>query len=639
MPQTQLSSKLGSSNSVFDVKEEAKVKRSKFDFGMKNLTNIDIGGIYPIDFFQVFPNDDITLNVDYLLDTLPLAVPPMNNYRVRTHWYYCKMSALWKGWESFVTKGRSGTVDLQVPTISGEALDREYTCDGLSCRLSVPMGLSTFLGLPAKYVSDQTSSSDPIFLPYVSKGIRTLATNRITQGYSVLPFLMYQKIYRHNYAPIDLLQDNKIWFPDDLCEEWRIDYDGTNLKGALFIPKGNISDVIGDSDVGTFDTHFVPSVEDKVVNLLQLRYACFENDYFTKSKPWLVRGEETTIQSTLKFAFDKSDLVVPPGTPFGTYDTTLSTPYSIPDSYVPGYGVAQGHFTPVEAAKGKFALGFSVSGRNVTATASPANSFLNLLSSVPASSTLTANTLRNLIALSVYDERNAVAAGNYNSFTRAHWGTSPHSPDYEPLYLGGTSDVVSFGQVLQTSQSTDNSPLGTRAGLGSASGRSNVFHFSCRDFGFIMGVIIVSPEVVYEQGVGHEFTDIHQSDIYTPEFANLGFQPVLNREIFVTGDEGIDNGLFGYNARYSYLKQRRNRAGGLFSLPSDADKLFSAYVQSRQFAALPKLSAQFVSMSPNNVRRDFLSYTKQPAFNLQFASDVTLVRALPYQSTPNTFGF
>lgn len=655
MPQTQLSNRLGTNNTIFDVDEKPRVPRSRFDLSRKNMTTIDIGGIYPVDFFRVFPNDDISLSVDYLLDTLPLAVPPMNNYRVRTHWYFCKMSSLWKGWESFVTKGRSGKIELEIPTVSAWDLDAP---DAQGRLLTVPMGLCQYLGLQAKFVSKQTSSSTPVFLPYCQTlhAQQIANVNRLTTGYNILPFLMYQKIYRDNYAPVNLLSDNNVWFPDDLADEWRISYDADNVgslgednEGLYFIPKGKIS------DVNSVVSNFVPSVEDTVVDLRMLRYACFENDYFTSAKPWLVRGGEESTLDALG-GIDLSDKILPDGSVIlstsvsgdnGVAAIPSFTDVSLPSVY-DGHSAPSGSGKVLSSAPAGSYIGghvFSTSGSNpisITYTSTLPQSvrnFVNLLSSAKVSVSLTANTLRNMLAISVWQERNAVASGNYNALIRAHFNSSPKSPEWEPVYLGGTSDVVSFGQVLQTSQSTSESPLGSQAGLGSASGRSHVFKFSSHDYGYIMGVMIVSPEVIYTQGVDRLWTDVHQSDIFYPEYANLGYEPVLNRELYVSGDEAIDNGLAGYQTRLAYLKQRRNVAGGLFSLPQGNDKLFSAYVQAREFDSLPKLSAEFVSMSPENVRRDWLSFTKQPAFKLQFASNLTVVRALPFQSTPNTFGF
>ncbi|MCZ2856786.1 MAG: major capsid protein, partial [Candidatus Bathyarchaeota archaeon] len=138
--------------------------------------------------------------------------------------------------------------------------------------------------------------------------------------------------------------------------------------------------------------------------------------------------------------------------------------------------------------------------------------------------------------------------------------------------------------------------------------------------------------------VGHEWTDRVPEDIFMPEFVKTGYEPILNQEIMAQGTEA-DLRLYGYQTRAAYLKARKNLASGMFALPVTIDALFGSYVQAREFNSLPLLSMQFVSTSPENIRRDFLAYTNYPAFKLQIATDIKLVRCLPYNSVPETFGF
>lgn len=97
--------------------------------------------------------------------------------------------------------------------------------------------------------------------------------------------------------------------------------------------------------------------------------------------------------------------------------------------------------------------------------------------------------------------------------------------------------------------------------------------------------------------------------------------------------------MLGYSRRWSHLIARSNRVGGLFALPSETDSLFSAYTQAFEFTETPLLSNQFVTLSPENVRRDMFAYFNQPMFKIQIASRVTGRRPIPYDVHPNTFGF
>lgn len=614
MSQTQIAKKYGADNSIYDVKEDAKVKLSSFNFSRKTTTTFDIGQIIPIDWFRVFPRDEVTVNVRYLLETLPLAVPPMTNYRVRIHAYSIKNSGCWKGWNSFISRGRKGQVSVKrLPSLSSLYLESKVH----------PASLSAYLGLPVdSYFTDANgvASNAPQYLPApdeefgVTNGslhIHPVPNRHIpTNGVSALPYLFYQKIYRFSFLNPNLLQDNEVWFPEDLADEWRLDYLGNNLDDyARFVPES----VTMPTDNKSF--HFIPSVTDNCVNITELRYAPFENDYFTTAKPWLVRGDEGGFEidiSGMSASLDFTPSVATLHKP--TDNAVFVTAPNDDGRYF--LKEASGNATPIVKALNKGKV-------NITGS---------------AKSTFTANKLRALLAYSVWQERNALTNGSYNEYIKSHFNVSPNSPDYEPYYLGGVSTVVNFAQVLQSSSSTENSPLGTQAGLGQANGSDHLFKFRFKDYGMVMLVMFVTPEIYYTQGVGHEWTDLHPEKWFVPEDANLGYQPILNQEIYPQGTAD-DEGLFGYQTREAYLKARQNRVSGQLAIPNTVDRLFGSYVQAREFNVLPKLSLQFVTASPQNIDRSFLAYKNYPAFRLQFATDVKLTRALPYASTPNTFGF
>lgn len=616
--QTQLEQRYGADNTIYDVDEKAKLPSSSFDFSRKNITTIDIGMYMPIDWFRVFPGDKVRLSNRFLLETLPLASPPLTNYRVRIHWFYIKMSSLWKGWQSFISQGRKGSVSVKkIPTISEDSLKGAL----------LPSSLAVALNLPACEYSDDSTFAQ--YTPNVSDmtDIKSIPNRHLPKdGVNVLPFLFYQKAFRFDVAPYNLLQDNEIWLPEDLSEEWRLDYEASNFDGRYFVPQGDVPEITDDNRPDN-----VPSVSDVAIDLAQLRYACYENDYFTTAKPWLVRGDEQAsvdmdVTNIDEISADFEDV----------FDSFLGTnSATMANSGFPAIDLNNN--SPVILGNDSVIQ----SNANASLVRSRFTDIFNKLkisTKGTAQARLTANRLREMLAFSVWQERNALTNGNYNEFIKAHYMRNPKAPDYEPYYLGGLTQQVNFSQILQTSASETDSPLGSQASLGSSSGQGQVFDFDFDDFGYVMGIMFVTPEVYYTQGVGHEWTDVLPEDQFIPEFAQTGYEPVLNQEIYPQGNDD-DLQLFGYQTRNAYLKARQNRASGLMSLPSSVDKLFGSYVQAREFSELPKLSVQMVSMSPKNVRRDFLAYTNYPAFKLQIASDVRLIRNLPYRSTPNTFGF
>lgn len=634
MSTTQLQERTGTDSGIFGLKTKKNPSRSKFDLSRKMFTTLDIGGIYPVDVIPTLPGDDFDLSCRYQIDTFPLAVPPMTNYKVITHWYYCSLMDLWKGSETYITKGRSGAIEMTKPSHSVKRRSSEagFTVPsvGEDITLDSPMSLTSFLsgniGHYSGTMPDQDKKSN--FLPYCLNGAQNV---RSVHNVNSLVYLMYQKIYRDNYCPINLLQNNKVWFPDDISsDDWRIAADGSNLtEDGLFVPFGYEMPPNNKCD-------FIPSASgdnaDTVVNLNMLRYDTFDVDQFTSARPFLSRGVTPEIEdmdiSGLAVNLDWTSLN------FAPYDVDSSTARDR-EVVVPAdnnrLGVQRFNGYSGDSQRPHYSYHYD-----------PLYNYFKDIKptlSGNAKASITANNLRNMIAYSVFQEINAQTNGNYNSTISAHFGITPRHAEFEPKYIGGTVDYIQFSQVLQTSASTYDSKLGSPAGVGNVQSSGFIGKFKSPDYGYIMGVMIIRPEVSYNQGVEYHDRVLDSDSEYWPDFAELGFQPITNKEIYFSDNPDVDNDLFGWQTRAHDLKTRINVNRGLMSLPSDVDSIASAYSQSREFKSLPKLSAQFVSMSPANVRRDFLAYPRQPAFKLQFASEVTAVRPIPYNSQPNTFGF
>lgn len=647
---TQMHDLTSSRQSLFDQRMKANVGYSQFVYSRKTTFNADNGMIIPFDYWETLPGDNFEIKIRYAIETLPLQVAPYTNYHVRFHFYAINNRACWSGWDTFITKGRSGNINKTVPCVRPASDTVDWSlAEGKHINFSSPLGLPSFLGSSPFWYAGASSNSN--YLPYtVVTGVEN--TDYFKTGYaaspvvSALPFMMYQKIFRFNYLPNNLMQDNKVWFPDDLHNEWRLNYNASNLfafteNGSsaaswlhLFVPEGMSVPSLSVSSAGL---NIVPKATgvhaDEAVDLLSLRYAQYENDIFTTALPWLTRGTAPSVQSDAGI-----NMTLP-------VDFTLLTNNSLSaGSGWSGFlGVGTGDSVPSPG---------SVSD---TLTLRAANSVSNgprvvntlaanvTASNVPVTLSLTAQRFRELFALSAWQERNALTNGNYNAYIKAHFDKFPDMEDYEPHYIGGYSDLITFQQVLQTTP-TSTSPLGTQAGLGTSRNEGYIGSYYSKDYGAIMGIMIITPEVSYVQGLPHYFTDVTPEDFFSPEFENLSFQPILNKQLYVSGTSTVDNDLFGYSNRYIYLKCREDVVRGLFALPADvaggSDLLFSAYAQARIFKSTPKLSNEFVTASPNNLRRDYMMYPGQPVYKCQVITDLgKCVRPMSYQSYPATFGF
>lgn len=651
MPISQMRNGLSAEKSIFSQKPNIKVPRSRFNLSRPNNFTASTGMIIPIDLIRTMPNSEYRISNQYKIDFRPMLVPTFTSYKVKIHYYACTMEDLWSGAETFITKGRSGNLALTIPQINVSQLcdksggtfvklpgltDPNFkTTDGTYYPFSAMSLLGYFLGTPP-YDSKVTSPVNDHYLPYMDSGAEILETGNRFVDCNALPFLMYQKIYRSNYMDPNLYSNSivksDVWFPEDIdSTHWRFDYSASNLGGqcnCFFVPT-TVTTGIPSSIVANFVPLASPvSGEDNgdnCVNLTQLRYSMFTDDMFTTALPFLQRGEQL-VSSLLgadildSFRIGTTEGVVRSKSVgfssngmFGYDDSSSPTVIDVPPlSLYPADANNPSNSTPYSLLASQGSIGF------------------------------TAQQLRSLLAMSVWQERNALTNGSYGQFIKVHFDQYPNNQYCEPVYIGGTTSVFNINSVIQTSASpvgdTAGTAQGTQTGIGGTSNRQDICTYYSKDYGYILGLMTIIPDTTYTQMNEHIFTDKTVDDFYFPEFEQLSYQPILNKQIVSTGDASDDD-LFGYSNRYVYEKQREGIARGRFCLPASVDAYYHAYQQTRYFEDTPKLNQQFVTVYPPNIDRSYLAYPGEPEFLVQFYSDVNAVLPLSYVAQPNTFGF
>lgn len=623
-----------------------KPQKSRFNLSRTINLTAEPGMIIPIDVFPVLPGDDLDIDTEMIMDTLPLAAPSLTKYKVTVHWYYMKARDTWKGFKAFWTRGRTGKITNKVvPTIDAHTILKSRTANVGGNEVTLDYYVRGYHSL-INYLTGQPENRSGVweedtnnlilkqYLPYttvVRGGDTTYDTQLTGHKYwnesskiNAMPFVMYQSIVKNNYVNENLLQDNTALFPEEGDDDWILPY---NAGTVNFIGRGETNNndwnngAPSDANDWKFDYTGVFHNDDTRVRLDLLRYAMFDDDYFTSGLPWLQRGEAKTLD------VDVTGIDIVPD---------ISAPYRI------NGGILSENINGGILDVNNGSVQESTSGSNYTGEMKlNAYTIAQALKAEGAGqATLTTNALREMIALQVWMERNARVNGSYNMMTYQHWLVNPESEEHKPIYFGGSVDYITFTNVIQNSESTENAPLGTTAGFGTAGGSSRVGHIYCKDYGYVMGIIIIKQNTQYTQGFEHFWR--HEEvfeQMVQPEFQGLSPEPIYNDEIYISGDANEDKGLFCYQERYQYLKQRVNANRGLFTAAPTKDRLFSAYTQARWFEEKPTFSYQFLVMSPDNMRRDMLAYPNYPMFRIQFATKAYVTRELAYASEPNTFGF
>lgn len=248
-------------------------------------------------------------------------------------------------------------------------------------------------------------------------------------------------------------------------------------------------------------------------------------------------------------------------------------------------------------------------------------------------SAATINQLRMAFQIQKLYEKDARGGTRYIEILKAHFGvTSPDSRLQRPEYLGGNRIPININQVVQQSQTTDQSPQGNPVGLSLTTDTHSDFTKSFVEHGFVIGLMVARYDHTYQQGIERFWSRKDRFDYYWPVFANIGEQAVLNKEIYAQGTE-VDNEVFGYQEAWADYRYKPNRVTG--EMRSQYAQSLDVWHLADDYSSLPSLSDSWIREDPANVNR-VLAVSEQNA-NQLFA-DIYIqnrsTRPMPMYSIP-----
>ena len=195
------------------------------------------------------------------------------------------------------------------------------------------------------------------------------------------------------------------------------------------------------------------------------------------------------------------------------------------------------------------------------------------------------------------------AGKTFQDQMRAHYGVEiPDSRDGRVNYLGGFDSDMQVSDVTQTSgtTATEYKPeagyLGRVAGKGTGSGRGRIV-FDAKEHGVLMCIYSLVPQIQYDCTRLDPMVDkLDRFDYFTPEFENLGMQPLNSSYIssFCTTDP--KNPVLGYQPRYSEYKTALDVNHGQFA-QSDALSSWSVS-RFRRWTTFPQLEIADFKIDP-----------------------------------------
>lgn len=270
----------------------------------------------------------------------------------------------------------------------------------------------------------------------------------------------------------------------------------------------------------------------------------------------------------------------------------------------------------------------------------------------------TVNQLRQAFAIQKFYERQALHGTRYIEMVKGHFQvTNPDFRMQRPEYLGGMQTPININQVVQTDATSkqlagsydesdnwvwemdDLSPQGNTAAYSLTSGRNkDLFTHSFTEHGILMGLACVRTTHTYQQGLNAQYNMKKFYDFYFPEFANLGNQPVLNKEIYMQSPSVVDTDgkvvnekVFGYQEAWAHYRYFPDIVTG--EMRSNYDQSLDVWHWADNYAALPQLGDTWIDETKNNIERT-LAVQNHDQFFGDFYFQAIYTRPMPMYSIP-----
>lgn len=365
---------------------------------------------------------------------------------------------------------------------------------------------------------------------------------------------------------------------------------------------------------------------ENIAKLFAFRYKNWEKDYFTSCLPWAQRGEAVKLPIS--------------GTPTigGRADVNVTAAHLA--------GVTNEYGIATENDSNSPAMLVSGSGSVLANKAVTLKGEAVLRSGTITFTGLeigTINDFRACLRLQQWLENNARCGSRYIEQLLSHFGVvSSDARLQRPELLGGGKIPLIFTDIPQTSYGDGTSPnddanvLGDLAGKGTLYGKTGGFKKYFEEHGILLGICCIIPRTSYQNFLPRVWTAFDKTDWYFPEFAHLGEQAVLRKEVYynpnavnLSGDDG-QNGVFGYQGRFTELRYIPSSVHGQLK------NVFQAWHFGRMFHETQHLNSDFVTANSrvNVFAIENIRDGVDDPFICQMHLDVKAVRPLPKYAIP-----
>lgn len=550
-----------------------KVGRSKFKIPFEHKTTFKAGDLIPIYSCDILPGDSVDMNLSEVTRMLTPAVPVMDNAWLDIYFFFVPNRLLAKCPGLF-----SGPSHADWETFCGANKDSSWA----------PQVETTIK--PTQFQKAQAMSPANYF---------GLPIGNFVESNGACPGILSYKFIAYNMIWNDFFRDETTQAPIDLRYGFS---DPSNPNGVW-------------------------AVSDSYYNSYGKAGTCLKAnkypDYFTRCLPAPQRGPSVLLPL--------GNLA--PVSPFNeTHDinkVALSGNLYKNDGSLVSSAQLGGSTSRSDAENDAILFPPSTIGVNGSLFAPN-----NLWADLSNASSATVSQLRQAFAIQRFYEAMARSGGGrYIEILKGIFGTAPSDSRLQrPEFLSGKHIPLMISQVLQTSSTVSDSPLGNTGAVSQTNDYQHHFTSSFTEYGQLIGLAVVRNEQSYSQGLSKEWTKFRFFDNYLPQFAHLSEQPVYKRELYL--EKGaLSSEVFGYQEAFIEYRMKPNLITGNLA-PNSGDLSLTPWTFTTNFSTAPTLNDEFKKSDSSQIGATLVDTSTLTQFVADFYFDATFVRPMPVESLP-----
>ncbi|UPW41201.1 major capsid protein [Sigmofec virus UA08Rod_5092] len=542
-----------SQNAHFTKAMFSEAERSSMSCNPLHLTTLNAGDIVPIYCHEILPEQELSIDVDFVLRQTTIKTPTMGSMRADIIAFWVPNRIVNQSWKAVEGENYSGS--WTAPSVSLVPL-----YNSSSGSVQVPIGsVADYYGFPTQQpipASVLNLCHDLKFRGYVmiyNEFFRDqnyqppipLSTLNVFQGF-------FGSAVGSAVTPLDPVTTNVALSsntkPDGSPGAGAVAhalYGSGSGVSTFAIPPRNAS-----ASSGSFRALMSPLKANKL------------HDYFTSVLPSPQKSNQAVFAPVSGYVK-------------GTVPVTTST--SNNSSVVSGsplrWQAIDGTGFPTGMTRYLYASGSSTPGGATIASNDDVAGTAGLLV-MPSNLVLQSGSRLEGLELDVADIRMASAiqqvyeilargGSRYKSIVASFFGVEVDDPFGDtPVRLGSISRELDLYQTAQTSESSSGgTPQGNLAAFGYTNSGGYLFSHRFLEHGYLHIFMVVRHRNVYSSYLSRDNFRLNMLDFYLPPLANISEQPVYTREINPFSTQ--PNGVFGYQEAWAEYRFEPDTVSGL----------------------------------------------------------------------------